>query len=92
MKIPNVPWVNPPAGPVCVRQFGTPQPTVTPGATPTATPTAQPPVCRVYYTVRFGDTLYRIALRFNSNVYTIAQANGILNINLIFAGQNLCIP
>lgn len=92
LKIPNAPWINPPAGPICARQFGTPQPTPTPGPAPTATPTAQPPVCRAQYTVVYGDTLYRIALRFNSNIYIIAQANGITNINLIFAGQRLCIP
>lgn len=92
LQIPNVPWINPPAGPICQRQFGTPQPTVTPGPTPTSTPTAQPPACRAVYTVMFGDTLYRIAFRFNTSVYAIAQANGIANINLIFAGQRLCIP
>jgi LysM repeat protein len=81
LKIPNSPWVNPPAGPVCQRQPGIPSPTVTPI-----------PGCRAQYTVVYGDTLYRIALRFNSNVYTIAQANRIGNINLIYPGQALCIP
>ena len=92
LQIPNSPWINPPAGPVCARQFGTPTPTVTPGPSPTPTPTAQPPACRAQYIVRYGDTLYRIALHFNSNVYAIAQANGSSNINRIFAGQRLCIP
>ena len=55
-------------------------------------PTLIPPACRVNYTVVWGDTLYGIAFRFNSNVYLIAQANHIWNINLIFAGQRLCIP
>lgn len=92
LKIPNSPWVNPPAGPVCQRQFGTPSPTVTPGPLPTPAPTVNPPGCRATYVVVWGDTLYRIALRFNSNVYAIAQANHIWNINLIYAGQRLCIP
>ena len=93
LAIPNVPWLNPPAGPVCQRQFGgPPPPTATPGPLPTPVPTLIPPVCRVNYTVVWGDTLYGIAFRFNSNVYLIAQANHIWNINLIFAGQRLCIP
>ena len=93
LAIPNVPWINPPYGPVCQRQFGgTPPPTVTPGPTPTPAPTLIPPGCRAYYVVAWGDTLYRIAFRFNSNVYLIARANNIWNINLIYAGQRLCIP
>jgi LysM repeat protein len=93
LAIPNVPWANPPAGPVCQRQFGgPPPPTATPGPLPTPAPTLIPPVCRVNYTVVWGDTLYGIAFRFNSNVYLIAQANHIWNINLIYAGQRLCIP
>jgi LysM repeat protein len=93
LTIPNVPWANPPAGPVCQRQFGgPPPPTATPGPLPTPVPTLVPPACRVNYIVVWGDTLYGIAFRFNSNVYLIAQANHIVNINLIYAGQRLCIP
>jgi LysM repeat protein len=92
LLIPYSPWVNPPYGPVCQSQFGTPPPTVTPGPSPTPVPTLIPPACRTVYTVTWGDTLYRIAWRFNSNVYLIAQANHIWNINLIYAGQRLCIP
>ena len=44
------------------------------------------------YTVRYGDTLFKIAAAFNVNVYDIAEANGILNLNSIFAGQHLHIP
>ena len=93
LLIPYAPWVNPPYGPVCQRQFGgPPPPTMTPGPTPTPLPTIIPPACRAYYVVQWGDTLYRIAWRFNSNVYSIAQANHIVNINLIYPGQRLCIP
>jgi LysM repeat protein len=92
LKIPNSPWVNPPYGPVCQRQFGEPVPTVTPAPQPTPAPTAAPAGCRATYVVVWGDTLYRIAFQFNSNVYQIAQANHIWNINRIFAGQSLCIP
>ncbi len=92
LKIPNSPWVNPPYGPVCQRQFGDPMPTVTPGPQPTLVPTVAPSGCRATYVVVWGDTLYRIAFRFNTNVYQLAQANHIWNINRIFAGQSLCIP
>lgn len=44
------------------------------------------------YVVRYGDTLYRISLRFGVSVSAIAQANNITNINLIYAGQTLRIP
>jgi LysM repeat protein len=73
----------------------TPGPTVTPGPTATRTPTATPgpaPVCSVYYTVRWGDTLYSIARRFGTTVQAIAAVNGITNPSLIRIGQVLCIP
>ncbi|MCO6445369.1 MAG: LysM peptidoglycan-binding domain-containing protein [Anaerolineae bacterium] len=44
------------------------------------------------YTVQYGDTLYRISLRFGVSVTAIAQRNNIANINLIYAGQRLVIP
>ena len=44
------------------------------------------------YLVQPGDTLFRIATRFNTTVMAIAQANGILNVNLIRSGQQLTIP
>jgi len=44
------------------------------------------------YIVQPGDTLYGIALRFNTTIATIAQANGIVNPAFIRAGQRLVIP
>lgn len=44
------------------------------------------------YTVRSGDTLFSIALRFGVTVSALANANGITNTNLIFVGQRLTIP
>jgi soluble lytic murein transglycosylase-like protein len=45
-----------------------------------------------WYTVQAGDTLSRVATRTRSSIWTLAQANYIRNINLIFVGQRLCIP
>lgn len=47
---------------------------------------------QVRYTVQAGDTLYRIALRYNTTVSAIAGANNITNTNLIRPGQVLIIP
>ena len=44
------------------------------------------------YTVRPGDTLWAIGARFGVSYQAIAQANGITNPNLIYAGQSLVIP
>lgn len=87
LTIPDARWYNIPAGPTCTAQFTPPPvPTVTPAPTP------QPPTCRAYYTVRWGDTLYGIAWRYQTTVWAIAQANHIWNVNLIYPGQVLCIP
>jgi len=56
-----------------------------PGTTP-------PPSSTITYTVKAGDTLYAIALRYNTTVSKIAAANNITNINLIRVGQVLTIP
>jgi lysozyme len=55
---------------------------------PTQMPNGQPRT----YTVRFGDTLYKIALRLGVPVKSIVQANNIANINRIYVGQVLVIP
>ncbi|MFQ5595074.1 MAG: LysM peptidoglycan-binding domain-containing protein [Anaerolineae bacterium] len=44
------------------------------------------------YTIRAGDTLGEIALRFNTSVGAIAQANNIVDPDLVFTGQVLVIP
>lgn len=65
-----------PAGRVCPRQFD-----------------VEPPsTCRWYHTVALGENLYRISLRYGVNMWAIAEANGIFNLNYIRAGQVLCIP
>lgn len=45
----------------------------------------------IYYTVRRGDTLSRIAARFGTTVWALMQLNGIRNPNLIYVGQVLLI-
>lgn len=55
-------------------------------------PPPPPPSCGYWYTVRWGDTLNSVAWRTGVNVWAIAQANGIYNLNRIYAGQSLWIP
>lgn len=76
LAIPNVPWSPVPPGPTAQPQFST-------GTTP---------ACRYYHTVQAGENLYRISLRYGVSMWTIAQANRILNLNYIRVGQVLCIP
>ena len=45
-----------------------------------------------FYHVRYGDTLSEIGLKVGVPYWQIAQANGIWNPNIIFAGQKLLIP
>lgn len=52
----------------------------------------QPPGPPATYVVQPGDTLYRLARRFGTTIYAIANANNIANVNLIYVGQKLVIP
>lgn len=60
------------------------------GVSVSASPEAQSG--QTTYTVVYGDTLFRISLRFNTTIQALASANNISNVNLIFAGQTLTIP
>ncbi len=55
-------------------------------STPGGTPTPRT------YTVKSGDTLYAIAIKFNTTVAAIATYNNITNPNSISVGQVLNIP
>lgn len=44
------------------------------------------------YTVRAGDNLFRISLRFGVSLNALAACNNIGDISLIYAGQRLVIP
>ncbi len=59
---------------------------------PTTGTTTPTPVPGETYIVQAGDTLFRIAQRFSTTVSALAQANNIVNPNLIFVGQRLRIP
>jgi LysM repeat protein len=65
-----------PPGRVCPRQFDG----------------VPPPHCRWYHTVALGENMYRISLRYGVSMWAIAEANYILNLHAIRAGQVLCIP
>jgi len=58
---------------------------VIPGAVP------HPPAPRIHI-VRVGETLSSIAWHYGVNVYVLAQANHIYNLNWIYPGQRLVIP
>lgn len=62
-------------------------PTVASVATPVPTPAAP-----LVHVVLPGETLFRIALRYNTTVWAIVAANQLENSSLIYAGQRLVIP
>jgi len=45
-----------------------------------------------YHVVQPGETLWSIAMRYGTTPWKIAAANGIANINFIYAGRTLRIP
>ncbi len=60
---------------------------VVPGAAPIPVP-VQP----IIHTVQPGEMLSSIAARYGVNMWLIADANGLSNINFIWMGQRLVIP
>ncbi|MCC7208729.1 MAG: LysM peptidoglycan-binding domain-containing protein [Anaerolineae bacterium] len=76
------PGNNPPGGTVA--------PTIVP--TQPGVPTAAPGAGGGTHTVQPGENLFRISLRYNVSLAALMQANGIVNPNLIYAGQVLRIP
>src|SRR5262245_33234153 len=75
-----------------VGASSTPTSTASPAPSATVAATPVPAGQQTTYVVQPGDNLYRIAIRFNTTVSAIAQANGIVNPSLIYAGQRLVIP
>lgn len=97
LTIPASAWYNIPAGQTCAPQFTPPAswpppppPTPTPGPVP---PTPVPGQCRAYHTVLWGQTLSGISWYYGTTVDAMMMANpSIVNPNLIYAGQVLCVP
>ena len=50
------------------------------------------PISHCMYQVRWGDTMSGIAARYGMNAWSLAQSNGIYNLNWIYAGQRLRLP
>nr|HID14074.1 LysM peptidoglycan-binding domain-containing protein [Anaerolineae bacterium] len=65
---------------------------VIPGRASTPSTLTQPTLSGQTYTVRRGDTLSGIALRYGVSMWALARANGIRNPSFIYAGQVLRIP
>ena len=57
------------------------------GSTPSPSPSSSG-----VHIVRWGENLYRIALRYGITTQALAAANGIVNANRVYAGQRLAIP
>ena len=77
--------------PVRLAAPATSTPTITPIVPVVPTFPPDVPANNTGYVVQRGDTLFRIAARFNTTITTLAQLNGITNVNLIYAGQRLQI-
>lgn len=69
-----------------------PTPTARPTARPSAAPTPGPSGAYVNYTVKSGDTLSAIAVRYKSSVQAILDANGIKATDYLQIGEVLRIP
>lgn len=97
LSIPAVPWERIPAGPVCAAQFASPyvqragQPV--PTAESASAPTPTPPAAAVLstYTVKRGDTLFRIARLFGVTVGALKAVNALTG-DTIYPGQVLRLP
>lgn len=46
---------------------------------------------KTFYTIKPGDTLSQLAIKYNTTIYDIAQKNNIKNINKIYVGQRIRI-
>ena len=54
--------------------------------------TPPPTGCATVHTVQPGETLHRISIRYGLSWVAVAQANNLANANIIYLGQQLCIP
>ena len=65
---------------------------IIPSAPAPSVPAPPPGGSTTIHIVQPGETLFRIALRYNTTVEAIAQANGISNPWFIYPGQQLTVP
>ena len=70
---------------------GTTAPAIPATYSPSAGPTPASSGLRTHV-VAVGDTLTKIAARYNTTVPALMQANNITNMDLIFLGLTLVIP
>lgn len=75
--------------PAVQESQGTPTPPMDAAQYPTALP---PQTEEIIHTVRAGETLFRIALQYNTTADALAQYNGIANPRVIYVGQQIRIP
>jgi LysM repeat protein len=87
-NLPNANYVR--VGQVLNIPGGTSTPPTQPPTTPPPTTPDEPGYTN--YVVQPGDTLNSIGQKFGVSWIEIAEANGIVNPNLIYAGQVLKIP
>lgn len=59
---------------------------------PTMAPPIPPCTGGFYYTIRAGDSLYRISQQFNVTIDALIRANPGINPNNLQIGQVICIP
>lgn len=57
-----------------------------------AQPTIACPTGFTNYFIKTGDTLYSIAVKYNTTVNTLLQANPGIDPNSLFVGQEICVP
>ncbi len=100
--MPPLPTAEPTEEPTAVvtAEPVTAEPTAVPTAAPTqqatvaptAAATTAPSGAETTYTVRAGDNLFRIALRYGLTVERLASYNGITNASMIYVGQAIRVP
>jgi LysM repeat protein len=87
--------LNPQYGPNCIISPGDKLLIPTPNQqmpTETLLPSNMPPGTTIQYTVKSGDTVRGLAIRFHSTEAAIVAANKLANSNAIQVGQVLIIP
>ena len=59
---------------------------------PLATPPVRCPINTIEYTIKAGDTFYKLAQRYRTTVSSIYRANPDINPQALLIGQKICIP